>query len=141
MRIKGSKTAAITITRSALRANKLVYIAVANKTIRYPQGRSHIVYIGTTKAGARRIAQSAASKAEQLLNQFGLNTLHFHVLTASKIPGLKSWRLLERALILRFREKFGRTPRANVVGKNMRWDDELEYLTHQKLDKVIDSLS
>ncbi len=137
MKAKVSSKPAITITRNAIKADKLVYVAQANKAIRYKYGESRIVYIGTTKAGARRIAQSAASKAEELLRLYGVRTLQFYTVTSTKIPGLKSWRLLERALILRFRERFGEPPKSNIIGKRMKWNDELEYLTHKKLDDII----
>ena len=141
IKLNVSKTFAITINRTAIKADKLVYVAKANKKLRYHFGRSHILYFGTTKAGARRIAQSAAYRAEQFLNDYGVKSLEFHIVTASAVPGLKSWKLVERALILRFRERFGEPPKGNLVGKKMKWKDELKYLTHHKLDEVIDSLS
>jgi predicted GIY-YIG superfamily endonuclease len=141
IRLNVSKSSAITIGRIAIKADKLVYVAKANKKIRYKYGRSRILYFGTTKAGARRIAQSAASRAEQFLTDYGIKSLEFHIVTANAVPGLKSWRLVERALILRFHELFGEPPKGNVVGKRMRWNDELKYLTHGKLDNVIHELS
>lgn len=62
---------AVTITRTATKSTELVYIAVANKPVKYPEGRSKIVYIGTTKNGAERIAASAAAKAKDILGIFG----------------------------------------------------------------------
>jgi hypothetical protein len=46
--VQTTKTPAVTITRQAIDSTELVYIAVANKLIKYPQGDSKIVYIGTT---------------------------------------------------------------------------------------------
>jgi hypothetical protein len=60
--IRIHKEPAIVINRIAFRDNKLVYIARANKKLRYPWGKSRIAYIGTTKRGARRMASSAACK-------------------------------------------------------------------------------
>jgi predicted GIY-YIG superfamily endonuclease len=137
LRLTIGKHPAIIIGRTAIKADKLVYVACANKRIHYRYGRSKILYFGTTKAGARRIASSAANKAEEFLEDYGVNELIFHVVTSNKIPGLNSWRLVERALIIRFREIFGEPPKGNVVGKRMKWNDELKYLTHHKLDDVI----
>lgn len=65
--IKTYRKPAVIINRSAVVTERLVYIAVANKSLRYRYGRSRIVYIGTTKAGASRIAASAAAKAKKML--------------------------------------------------------------------------
>ncbi|TAK54741.1 MAG: hypothetical protein EPO24_12920 [Bacteroidetes bacterium] len=86
-----SPKAAVTITRSAIKNDKLVYIAIANKPMDYNDGkRSRIVYIGTTQAGAKRIAQSAASKAENLLKEHGVKSLDFYTVSSKLRQGLKS---------------------------------------------------
>ncbi len=55
--IKVSMKPAVTFTRRALGRRKLVYVALANKSRKYRSGyRSRIVYIGTTRKGAKRIA-------------------------------------------------------------------------------------
>ena len=68
-------------------------------------------------------------------------TLEFYVVVSAAVQGLKTWRLLERALLLRFRERFGEPPKGNTQGKKMKWKDELIYLTYEKLDKVLDAYS
>ena len=141
LRTKIDSKPAIIITRRAVKAHKLVYVARANKRVKYRSGSSRIVYIGTTKAGAKRIAQSAASKADNLLQIHGIKTLDFFTVVCSPVPGLQSWKLLERALILRFRERFGDPPMSNIIGRKMKWDDELKYFTHKKLDEIIDEHS
>src|SRR5258708_5787212 len=110
IRIKLHNDPAITISRAAYAAEELVYIAVANKQIRYGHGPSCIVYFGTTKRGARRIAGSAAWKAETLLQHYGLRELKFYVVTCGAGASTKAARKLERALIIRFRERFGAPP-------------------------------
>ena len=142
LKARVSSKPAITITRSATRNDKLVYVAKANKPVPYPQGSSHIVYIGTTKAGARRIAQSAAYRAEHLLGLRGVSSLEFYtVVVTNTVQGLKSWQKLERALIVRFRERYGKPPKANVVGKKMRLHGEQKYFSYEKLNKIIDKLT
>jgi hypothetical protein len=59
------------INRIAFKDNKFVYVARANKKIKYPWGRSCIAYIGTTKKGARRIASSAVWKGADILFNMG----------------------------------------------------------------------
>lgn len=130
----------LTIHRTAFRDNKLVYIARANKKIRYPWGQSRIAYIGTTKKGARRVASSAAWKGELLLYTYGIKYLEFYIITSGKVPGVETWRKLERALLIRFKEKYGNIPEANKTGKFMRWKDELHYFSQDKLDKIIEKL-
>jgi len=77
-RVKATKSPALTISRIALHADQLVYVAQANRAIRYPNGeRSAIAYIGTTKNGIARIASSAAWKARDILSRHGVNHLEF----------------------------------------------------------------
>lgn len=55
---------ALRATRVTVGKMKLVYLLIADKRLKYKNGKSRIVYIGTTKKGVARIAQSAASRAE-----------------------------------------------------------------------------
>ncbi|HUX15597.1 MAG TPA: hypothetical protein VMW52_03940 [Phycisphaerae bacterium] len=139
--VKFTKEPSFIINRTAFRDNKLVYIARANKKLRYRWARSRIAYIGTTKKGARRIASSAARKGEDLLYQHGIKHLELHVVICGKVQGVETWKKLERALLIRFRERFGQAPRANKTGKKTHWRNEKKYFTEAKLDKVIDGLS
>ncbi len=141
LRIKFKGEPVISITRKAFRETKLVYIARANKPRKYPWGKSRIVYIGTTKTGAGRMASSAVWKGEDLLFDHGIKHLDFYVITCARRRNVASWRKLEKALLIKFRETFGSVPRANTVGKGMRWDDEKEYFSDDRLDEVIEGLS
>lgn len=144
LKIKFRKYPSIIINRTAVRDDKLVYIARANKQIRYPsRDRSRIVYIGTTRKGARRIASSAASKGEQLLYDYGIKHLEFNIVTCTRRPGVETWKKLEKALIIRFRERFGIPPKANKAGKfwHAEKDKKKRYFSQEKLDQVIDALS
>ena len=136
--IKASRRPAITITRQAFGAKKLVYVAVANKSRKYPFGyRSPILYIGTTKKGARRIAQSAAARAEALLDDHGIKQISFHIIRCTPLRNVKTWVKLERALLLAFKHRYGSVPVANSSGKKARWRDELEYFTEKRLVAVL----
>lgn len=140
LQIKFRKQPAIIINRIAFRDNKLVYIARANKKLRYPWGKSRIAYIGKTKRGARRITSTAAWKGEDLLFGYGVKHLEFNVVVCRKVPGLESWTKLERALLIRFREKYGDVPRGNNIGKKIRWKVEGQYFSTKALDKIIEAL-
>jgi len=120
LKIKANPKPAIIISRAAIKTNKLVYIARANKSHKYPWGRSRIMYIGTTKTGVSRIAGSAAAKARDLLGRWGINQLEFHVVQSSKKQNVETWRELERSLLIVFKETFGSVPLANKQGKNVR---------------------
>lgn len=132
---------AVTITRTATKATELVYIAVANKAIKYPLGKSRIIYIGTTKNGAERIAASAAAKAGQMLGLHGVKHLELFVVTSTSMSKVKTWHKLERGLILSFKDQYGEPPKCNIVGKKMRWTDELTYFTKGRLGGVISQYS
>jgi len=138
--VKYRRPAALIINRVAFRDKKLVYVARANKKFHYPWGRSRIVYFGTTKKGARRIASSAAWKGADVLFNHGVKHLELIVVVCGKTQGVETWKKLERALIIRFREKLGAPPKANATGHNMRWRDERNYFSDRKLDKIIDGL-
>ncbi len=136
--ISKSDRVSISITRSATRKRKLVYIAQANKLHHYRHGRSAIVYIGTTEKGASRIAKSAANKAHEFLTEHGLKTLRLFVVTYTPIQGVKTWRKLERALILTFRCLYGDPPVGNTQGTKFRWDDEKDYFKVSSFEKTIE---
>lgn len=139
--IRSSSDAAVTITRAAVKSEKLVYLAVANRPLKYEHGRSRIAYIGTTRHGAHRMAASAAAKAQEMLDLHGVKELCFYTVTCRSRQNVRSWAKLERALLLTFREKFGEVPECNTQGSRMRWMDELKYFTRDRLVAVIDQYS
>jgi hypothetical protein len=141
LKIKVDRKPAVVITRSALKAHKLVYVVTANRDRKYPWGRSKIVYIGTTQAGARRVAHSAASKARIMLRKRGVRQLELHIVTCKRRPNVESWKKLERALLISFKKRFGKVPCCNKTGHRMDWRDEREYFRPDKLEQVIEQLS
>lgn len=123
---------AMTVHRRILRKDKLVYLLVAPKPQKYPEGKSSIVYIGTTKKGAKRIATSAAHRAEEILQLWGIKYMNVHVVACSAVQGLRTWVHLEKALIAEFRSNYFRIPLCNKKGKKYRWDDRLDKLFRRK---------
>jgi hypothetical protein len=45
---------------------------------------------------------------------------------------------LERALLLKFRERYGEIPKFNSQGRNMRWTDEQEYFSVNRIANIIE---
>jgi hypothetical protein len=50
---------------------------------------------------------------------------------------VKTWRKLERGLILLFRETYGDVPIGNTQGKKMKWTNELVFFTRTRLVAVL----
>jgi hypothetical protein len=125
--ISTSSKPAVIIHRRANTNKRLVYFAVANKAYRYPFGRSHIVYIGSTKKGAARVAASAAAKA-----------LQFFTVSCRRRAHVKTWMKLARGLLLTFRAIFGNVPIGNKQGNKIKRTDELRYFSHRSLEAVLD---
>ena len=139
--IQTGKKPALVINQNALDADRLVYFAVANKKFKYRYGRSRIVYIGTTQKGAARIASSAASKANDLLSLHGVTHLEFYVVTCARRQRVKTWRKLERGLLLTFRELYGEIPKCNSQGSKMKWTDEQRFFTQRRLKTTVQKYS
>ena len=140
-RLKYHREPAITISRTAYAASELVYIASANKLIRYEHGTSQIAYIGTTKNGVRRIAASAAWKAEDILSRRGVNTLEFYLVASPRHGKHTTYLKLERALLLRFRERYGSVPIANKQGVRLRWREDDRIFSDASINKLLDDFS
>ena len=133
---------ALIIKRNAIKEEKLVYIGVANKKIKYEFGKkSHIVYIGTTKKGSDRMLESASQQGKKILCEPGIKELKFFVVTCRKLQKVKTWPKLERALLITFRSMFGTVPQCNKQGNKMSWTDEHDYFTEDRLKTVIKRLS
>src|SRR5947209_1040596 len=111
---------AMTVARVGVKKRRLCYVIVANKLIKYPSGRSRVVYIGTTTKGITRLAQSAAQWAPEVLGTHGITSFKVHVVSCTPRQHVKTWRKLERALLLTFRDLYGTVPLCNTQGKKMR---------------------
>jgi hypothetical protein len=139
--ISVKRESALHATRISIGRLKLVYVLVADKRLDYPKAKSRIAYIGTTKRGLRRVASSVAVRTDQILALRGVRSLDARVVTCQPRQRVKSWFVLERALILTFREMFGGPPKGNSHGKRMKWRDELDYFRAERLIEVIEELS
>jgi hypothetical protein len=119
-------------------ANKrLVYAILTDKKFHYPKGRSRVGYIGTTKTGFRRVAQSAASKADAIFSLPGVREFEVRIVTCTGRQRVKMWRKLERAMLLEFRSIYGEVPKGNSHGKRMKEIDEFGYFSRSKVQQVL----
>ncbi len=135
------KKPAMQVSRVCIGKKKLVYVIVASKPQRYPWGRSRVAYIGTTRNGVARIAQSAAFWAEHVLSLHGVREFTVHVISCPPRRNVRTWVKLERALLLKFRHKYGRLPLCNTSGKNCQARDEFEYFNQRRLEALLESLA
>jgi hypothetical protein len=132
---------AMVVTRIALGRKKLVYVILAQKALKYPWGRSRIAYIGTTKKGMSRFAQSATAKADDVLKLHGVREMEVRVIRCGAIPNVQTWVKLERAMIFTFRRLYGDIPKCNKVGKGFRERDEFRYVSSRRVESVLRSLA
>jgi hypothetical protein len=132
---------ALRATRVTIGKNKLVYILVADKRLKYQNGKSRIAYIGTTKKGVARIAQSVAARADDILSLHGVRSFHARIVTCKPRRNVETWKKLERALLLKFRERFGEVPKCNSHGKNMKAKDEFRIFGEGGVNNVIEEIS
>ena len=129
------------VTRVAVGRAKLVYAIVADRKTEYTHGRSRVVYIGTTKNGISRVAQSAAYWTDTVLCQRGVRSFDVHLVTCPARQGVRIWNKLERAMLLTFREMFGEVPLCNTHGRRMRPTDEFRYFSRSGLRTIVEDLS
>ncbi len=133
-----SSTPAMTLGRAAVGTDRLVYILAANKRLKYPRGRSRIVYIGTTKRGVRRVAASVSGRAVALFEHRGVSRVDAHLLRYTrKSGGQKLWLKLERAILFMFRYEYGTIPVLNKVGRNFWPGTEFAHFSKKALLKRI----
>src|SRR5438876_573559 len=111
---------ALQATRVTTGKNKLVYVLVTDKRLRYGKKKSRIAYIGTTKNGVSRIAQSVAARAPAILRLHGVRSFDARIITCKPRQHVKTWFKLERALLMTFRELYGQVPKCNSHGKRMK---------------------
>ncbi|MGI8839366.1 MAG: hypothetical protein ACR2F8_01040 [Caulobacteraceae bacterium] len=132
---------AMTMNRISIGAEKLVYVICASKMIKYDAGKSPIVYIGTTKKGVERIAQSAAYRAYDILYTHGVDALSVRIVTCGPRQHVKTWHKLERALLLVFKEEYGEIPMCNTQGKNITETNEFVYFAKDRIRAILADLS
>ena len=132
---------ALQVTRTSIGRNKLVYVIVTDKKLKYPDGNSRIAYIGTTRKGVGRIARSAAYRAPEVLGIHGVRSFDVRIVTCRARQHVKTWAKLERAMLLIFKEAYGVPPRCNTHGVRMRERNEFEYFSRSRIRKILEELA
>jgi len=141
LKISLKREEAIRATRVSIGKMKLVYLLIADKAINYRFGKSRISYIGTTKKGVARIAQSVAARSEEILSLHGVRAFHARIITCNPRQKVATWKKLERGLLLCFREQFGEVPKCNSIGKRLKTVDEFDYFSKNRIIGIINELS
>ncbi len=138
MKARLHSTAVMAVNRKVLEHQRVVYLLVANRPIKYRHGKSRIAYIGTTSKGLARVATSVAFRAQAILSGYGLSTMEVHMVTCPPQRNVRTWILLERALICQFVQWFWEPPKCNAQGKNLRWTPKLDrYFTKKVIDDIL----
>jgi hypothetical protein len=115
----------MTIDRKIGRRDKLVYLLLAPKPQKHLRGKSRIVYVGTTEKGISRIADTVATRSEKIFGGRGIKTIDVQVVWCAPLQGIKSWKLLERAILAEFLSFYGDLPDCNSQGKSYKWDSKV----------------
>jgi len=129
------------VNRMRIGEGKLVYVLLADRKLKYPYGGTSVINIGTTKKGLARVASSVAYRAEGILSQRGVRTCSARVITCRRRPKVQTWRKLERATLLSFREKYGNVPKFNSQGKRIAERDEFDYFTRSRILQILRDLA
>ena len=143
------RNAALSVSRASLKKEELVYVLVADKKLKYTKGRSRIAYIGMTESGVHRITNSAAYRAETILGQPGVEEFWARVVHFPQVDGRLSrhWKkrptlLLERSLLIAFRERYGEVPLCNGTGSKMKARyGEFQYFSRARIETLLEDLS
>jgi hypothetical protein len=116
LKIRSRQKSLLTLTRSRQWSDRMVYVPAANQHLPYKNGRSRILYIGTTKKGAGRTATSAVNKASEVFYKLhGVSTIDVHIVTCAKRKNVQTWKRLESALIDASRKRYFELPHYNRV--------------------------
>jgi hypothetical protein len=141
LRISLKRHSAVRVDRLSHGRKTLVYVLLADKKIAYMDGRSKVVYIGTTKNGMDRIAQSVAARSDAIFALRGVLEFNAHIVTCTPRQSIKTWHKLERALLLEFRNLYGETPECNGTGHQMAETDEFEYFSRSRVRRILEDLA
>jgi hypothetical protein len=133
---------AITVDKISLDNHKLAYVICADRKLRYNGGRSRIAYIGTTVNGIDRFAQSAAYHSDTIFDLGRIYRFRVFVVTCTTRQHVDTWKRLERALLITFKEMYGEIPNGNTHGKHFKWTATDErYFRKARLRTVVEDLS
>jgi hypothetical protein len=119
-----------------------VYVFVANRAYKYKagkDGKSRIVYIGTTSRGLRRVVDSVFDRSTKIFG-WGTHSFDVYIVSCRRRQRVQMWRKLERALLLAFKELYGRPPKANAEVRKMGGEDAFKYFKRSRLKGILEDL-
>ncbi len=133
LRVTYKPKPAMRVNRSSLWSKKMVYVVLADRAIPYANGRSRVIYIGTTKKGESRPASNAASKSLSAFDELrGVKSTEVNLLVSQKRRNVETWAKLESALLVVFRALYGVLPRFNKRLEEFRRLEQVEKYFHSK---------
>ena len=138
--VKLHREPAIVCTPAAYDAERLVYLLVADKRLIYENGRSRIVYIGTTQNGISRVATSVVERAPLAFDEAGVRSVEARIVSCAPRQRVRTWRKLERAMLISFREMFGAIPFCNERGDGISERDEFDYFARRRIDEILKTI-
>jgi hypothetical protein len=135
------KHPALTVSRVSVGDVRLVYAMVTDKKLPYPNGRSKIAYIGTTKKGIFRMTSSVAERANEILKLHGVESFEVRIITCPRRKHVKMWFKLEHACIVAFREHYGAPPKCNDQTDGQNPGTVFNYFSKTRIKRVLDDLA
>jgi hypothetical protein len=140
LRVKCSKEPLLTVKRSKQwsQTKRMVYILTAKKPLKYPYGRSRIIYIGTTGQGTRRPATSAVDKASEAFGELrGVKEIEAYIVTSGTRKAVRTWEHLESSLLAVFVGRYHRLPKYNKKRGSIRYAEDVTLFKRKSLEQII----
>ena len=139
LRVRVSKESVLTVDRSRMWKDRLVYILVANKKFKYKSGRrTHVLYIGTTGKGARRPAVSAVAKAMATFgDRRGVKQIGVYLVNSGSRRNVRSWQKLESALLALFCQRYYELPIENKKHGEYVNEEDIQYFRRENLLRIL----
>jgi hypothetical protein len=134
----GKGTLILSDVQSSDRA--LVYVLIANRKFKYRHGRSSVAYIGTTNRGLKRICESVAFRADEILSKHGVRKIEVKFFSCGGRQKVKMWRKLEHAMLFTFRSIYGEVPDCNAQGKGITEGDVFDYFSRDGVRSLVQRL-
>lgn len=135
------RRAAMTVSRISIGHDRLVYAMIADKKLTYPNGRSRVAYIGTTKRGVFRITSSIAERANEILRLHGVEGFEVRIITCHPRRHVKMWYRLEHACLVEFRELYGTPPKCNDATDGKQEGTVFNLFARSRVRRVLEDLA
>jgi len=140
LRVKCSPEPLLTVKRSKQSSNtkRMVYILTATKPQKYKNGRSRIIYIGTTGKGTQRPAVSAVNKASEAFGELrGVREIEVYIVTCGGRRSVPTWEHLESSLLAIFGARYRQLPKYNRKRGSIRYAEDVTLFKRKALEQII----